>query len=259
MIEIIKATSEIYLHSAKQANKALRLNWLILFGIVALAAFYLLTTPFFASWGMVGGFIVGFIQIILLSIYYSWIAQAVRKERINFREIFNFEPALFWGLMSVGFFLWIINMFVGPFGHREETLWVFACANFLMFVLFNAAPELVYLRRSDGFNTLKESSIFIKQYWIEWYVPLLIVLLLPISLLGKEVLRPLALGYPLLPAWALVEQFQSYLALSFGMPYLGILLGVIIATWFMIFRGFLFQELIQGSARKRAYQYRMKR
>ena len=100
--------------------------------------------------------------------------------------------------------------------------------NLLLFVLFNAVPELIYLGHHSSLEVLTESFTFISDNWIEWF-PATIV---PVFLLF------LVLGLPLDGVFAWVK--TAGLAL------------IICVT--MVARGLLFIELRGSSRRGREFQ-----
>lgn len=255
----IKGILAIYKDAAIEAARSLVRSWLILpASLFAYTAFAFLLS-LVGGLGMAGGFIAGLGYIALLSFFYNWIAAAIRKEKITFRSLGEFDWSLFSSLISVGFVLWIAHMLTDPLSMTPETHWLFACIELGIFILLNAIPEIVYIRRYESIAAIKYSFSFIKENWIEWFAPL-IALLLPI-LLARPIsvltslagVNPFAAGGdPLFPARFIFSQTSSFLAASIGS--LGILFAIVVTVWFMLFRGFLFQKLDGTSRRQRTYK-----
>lgn len=259
ILDDIRGIGSIYKSSIYEATSALIKAWPILpASLFAYAAFAFLLT-LVGGLGMAGGFIAGLAYIALLSFFYNWMSAAVQRQKITFRSLGDFDWSLFSSLMSVGFILWIAHMLIEPFSMTEETHWIFACIELAIFILLNAIPEIVYIKRFESIVALKYSFSFVKDNWIEWFAPL-VILLLPILLARPiSVLTSLAGvnpfsagGDPLFPARFIFSQSASFLTLLLGS--IGIALAIVVTVWFMLFRGFLFQKLDGSSRRQRTYK-----
>ncbi len=253
------AVQKIYFECLKKSLTLLSSCWLII--PATIASFMLLTVILgvTSGMGMAGGFIAGLFYIAFLTFFYSWVSQAVSKERIKFETLKEFDWSLFSALMSVGFVLWIINMLVSPFASTQETAWVFASLSLGIFIFFNAIPEVIYVRRYESIDGLKYAFNFIKDNWVEWFIPFLI-LLAPLAI-GRPIdflaslsgADPFSAGAdPLLPARFIFSQLLKILSPQFG--FMGSVIALIITLWFMIFRGLLFLKLDGSSHRQRSYR-----
>jgi len=255
----ISAIFEIYKESVTAATKGLIKNWIILPGTIAAYVALLFILNLTSGLGMVGGFIAGLFYVAFLTYFYGWVAQTIRKEKISLNSLKEFDWSLFSALISIGFIFWILSMLVTPFGHATETSWILACYSLGVFICFNAIPEIVFIKRYESIAALKYSFNFIKDNWIEWFMPF--VILLAPAILTRPVSFLTALsganpfssgGDPLLPAKFIFVQLTSILSASIGS--LGILLALIVTAWFMIFRGYLFTKLDGSSRRQRTYR-----
>ena len=251
IISVIKATAYIYADCAKSASQNLIKSWPILIGSVA--AYFILS---FAAWlffplGFTGGFLLGAVELALLTYFYSWIRSAVSGDRVWFKELVQCDFALFFDILSVAFILFVVKYAIHMLIQGMNVDYILLLIQFVIVIVFNAIPEVIYIGKLESFEALKESARFTLENWIEWYIPL-IVLLAPILLVVPTgVLAALAQTEELLPIMVIVTSWD-FLGAYYGriLEFLGVFLGI----WFMLFRGALFQELSQGTRRQRIYQ-----
>jgi hypothetical protein len=252
---------KIYAECFKESIGLISRCWLIIPAAIATFTVFLFISGATSGLGMAGGFIAGLFYIATLTLFYGWLSQAVRKEKLRWESLKEFDWSLFSALMSVGFILWIFNMLVSPFASTKETSWIFASISLALFVLLNVIPEVIYLKRYESMEGLKYSFNFIKENWVEWFIPF-IILLAPL-VLGRPSdflasvsgIDPFSAGAdPLLPARFIFSQITKMLDRNLG--YLGYLAAFAVTIWFMIFRGMLFLKLDGTSRRQRSYTSR---
>lgn len=251
----LQATTKAYSAAAKDAAHMLFKNWIILVGSLAAFFAFLLIAPLVAPLGIAGGFLLGLFQLVFLTLYYHWIASSVRRTKLRWSDLIEFEPPLFFTILSVAFLIFVVEFILQSLTRGLHLEWVVACAQLAIFFAFNALPEVIMIRRIESLSAFASAWEFIRDNLIEWYIPLLVLLspLLLLSMQPELLLLVLGQSEPLLPVLAVV---QSYQFLSVGSLSLVSLLGLLVGTWFMLFRGFLFLELESSSRRQRAFQAR---
>lgn len=246
----------IYAESARSALMVLRRNWIILPASLALLIVWLVTLLILNEFGMVGAFMLGIIQIALISTYYAWISAAVDREKLTIPSMLKFDVGLFFSLIGVAFILSIADiLFKQPFQNSLEYAWVPACAGLVVFILFNAVPEVVHHHRYDSLPSLASAFQFNKENWIEWYLPLVILIIPSIIVDWRATLVLVASTDVLLPISFLVKALNTALPSPYiDLGYLLRQIPILIAgTWFMFFRAYLFRELEHGTRRRRIY------
>jgi hypothetical protein len=249
----------IYKESIKLSLSALSKSWQIIPATILAYFALILISQLVSGLGMAGGFITGLFYIAFLTFFYSWIKKAVNNESLRLNSLTEFEWPLFSAIMSIGFILWILDMVVGPFGKTSETAWIAACFSLGLFIVLNAIPEIIYIRNYESIPALKYSFNFIKDNWIEWFLPMLallapLVISRPFSFLATlSGINPFSAGAdPLLPARFIFTQLSIIIAPSLGN--LGIIVAIVVTIWFMLFRGILFTKLDGSSRRQRTYK-----
>jgi len=260
--QLIRTTLIMYKECAKEASSSLVKNWRLLVMSAAAFTIFMFSALLVSPLGFAGSFILGMISITLLTYYYQWLSECVRKNTLHWKEYITFDSSLFSSVINTAFILFIFSLLLSQFGVVPNMLQVITCINLGVFIVFSALPEILYFHQYQGITAFLESYNFIKDNWIEWFVPLLFFLspLLiqhPIGLLNS-----LSSGDPLMPVLKFVGLFSESLVavdlLSLTLPPLLMnlvlsFLSIVAATWFMLFRGFLFRELESGSRRQRAF------
>jgi hypothetical protein len=241
-----RALIRLYYRCAVKATSGLIRNWITIFGALLSFIAYSQAITLLANFGMAGGFIAGIIELILLTLYYSWVDAAVKRERLTFKELYQINWGLFFGLISIAFIIYLITLVVqlSQLGPNISVLIYLA-----IILLWNAAPELVYLEQRESMDALRETFEFIHDNWIEWYIPFILMIspLLFVVGVGSS-LQVISLTNPLLPS--LVIAIEG--TLLYGL--LGGLIGAVLTHWFTVFRAHLFLELRSGSRRQRMFR-----
>jgi hypothetical protein len=178
-----------------------------------------------APLGLVGGVLLWLLTVACMSSWLSLTAHAIRFGRVHPRDLLSGFGAYLSDLLTVFFLVWILRMVAAIVLAPVQPLQiVFVLATV---VFFNAVPELIYLGRHGPMELLVASYRFIGENWIEWFPANLALGLL----LAGVVLSPVG------DLW-LVQLGASAVVVAYG----------------MIVRGLLFQELMTGGRRARAFR-----
>jgi len=260
----ISATLKLYIICLTKALRSGVNSPALLIGSLVLALLFWLGTIVIHSLrlGMAGGFALGLLASFLLSFFYSWLRECIINKKISWKELTEFNGHMFLSIINVGFLFWMISLFTSlvlvPIDERFS-----AVVSLLTFILFNVTAEIVYLRGATSINAFTESIDFVKENWIEWFIPLFIVSI-PFFLVQPWSLVLIALSFtPFVPIYPIMTFLMPYLGarlefLGFLSPLFTFLLVAVIGTTFMLFRGYLFDELSNTSKRSRAFLARSK-
>jgi hypothetical protein len=129
------------------------------------------------------------------------------------------------------------------------------CVRLGLVLIFNAVPEVIHQRRYDGLTALIYAANFTRANWIEWFLPLLVLVLPVLIILPSYFLGVLASTEPLLPALVIVHSWEP---LGYYAGSVMSLTGLVLGNWFMLFRAQLFNELDGGSRRRMVYRAKQK-
>lgn len=259
-ILLARATLALYRDAARDATRALRLN----FWVVALPPLYSvflgLVQGLAGGLGFAGGFLLFLALAACLSSFLSVLAEAVAHERVRFGELGQTFGRFLWSIVGVLFIFWIIELLLTLITEQNPGLaWLAIAVNLGLFLLCNPIPELVYQSSRDGIGLVDEAVQFMRENAVEWLIPVLL-LFTPLFALGvREGLLAMAhVGAS--NALGVVD-----LALRAWLPAMGemgevlrLIVASILLVWIMLFRGFLFRSLAASGRRQRVFGARMR-
>lgn len=267
MLGLFHATVRLYQDALRATVKSFARGWIAAIAVVLFAGLMVLATSIAGSLGLLGGFILGAVNALLIGAMLGLIEEAVRgQRRMTLQDVWESFGKYFWDVIGVGFVLWVPIMLLdrgmaanpnGPF--------LAAAVFLLLFILLNPAPEVIYqVRHQSPLDVIRESYDFVLENWIEWFLPLAI-LVAPLGLsfffgisgrlgrgAGLDFFQVLILPFTLLTAWlgylGLPETAGSTLVLLLTPP---------LAVAMLVFRGHLFAALHGSSRRQRMFKGRM--
>ncbi len=232
--------------TGKRSIKSLIKHFPIMFtgfiysSILILISFIL---PFF--W-ILSGIIMLILSSALISNYLYLLNCIIEYDRLtlkDFKEGFliylrKIWTVLFIGIVvSLGLDLFVRPILAGAFGPVAYNL----ILNFMLVILFNALPETIYQKSYHPWESIKYSVEFIREHWVEWYLPNTI-------LIG---------GLILITGDVITGIFTTDISIGiiFNRPF-GLVVYLIGQLWFsfmMIYRGYLYKLLNTSSRRKRLF------
>ena len=266
MNEIIQATLALYKHAFLESVRSFARGWILAVGLVVFAVAMQIAATVAMPLGILGGFLLGAVNALLVGATLALIELAVKASRpLVIRDIGQSLGQYFWDVISVGFVLWIPLMVLergmeaNPYGAV-----IGAMVFFLLFVLLNPAPEVIYqVRPGSPLDVIRHSYEFVLENWIEWFLPLaLVVVPFGVSFLfsfsgrlgpaaGLQFYELMTLPYELLARWLLQAGVPGP-----AISTLGLILTPVATAFMLMFRGHLFAALHGSSRRMRLFQAR---
>lgn len=266
MAEIIQATLALYKHAFLESVRSFARGWIIAATLVVFAIALQFAGAVAGSLGLLGGFLLGAVNALLVGATLSLIELAVKMARpLGFRDVGESLGQYFWEVISVGFVLWIPLMVLerGMAANPNGPM-IGAMVFFLLFILLNPAPEVIYqVRPGSPLEVIRQSYEFVLENWVEWFLPLaLLIVPFGVSFLfslsgrlgraaGLHFYELMTLPYELLARWLIQAGFSGP-----SISMLALILTPVATTFMMIFRGHLFASLHGSSRRKRLFQAR---
>ena len=268
MSQIVTETLALYRNAFRKTGQSLVRGWLAMVAVVGFGALLMLASQIASPLGMVGGFLLGAVNALLVGATLSLIEQSISHAKaLTFRDILGSFGQYFWAVIGVGFILWLplmaldLTMETNPYGQ------LLSYAVFLLiFLLLNPAPEIIYQVRHDSpLEVLKTSYEFVLENWIEWFLPFALILipliLSPTGLrsffsLSSRVGRGAGLDFSqlLVLPFTILGGWLDYLGIPSSISwYLGLLLTPPLAVAMLLFRGHLFASLHGVSRRQRRF------
>lgn len=256
---LARATLRLYGDCALKATRSLVKCWRVVPGAIALYLVYQLFLVLVSPIpGPTPGFLLGILIAFLLTCFYGWLRDISGGRSLPWRSLPTLDFQLFSDLISVGFILFLIE-FAAQLLSGGGLLFIKLGVALLVSVLFNAVAETVYLRGMSSTPALSHSANFVKENWVEWFLPF-ILFLTPFAILvssSQPLLLALVTTEPLLPMASVVQPWLWVGVLGAGFaPILAGLVAVVLGTWFMLFRAYLFTALDSSSRRQRIHRMR---
>jgi hypothetical protein len=250
----------LYIDVARSAAQLALKGWPAALAVLLYAGVMVVGTILLGPLGLVGGFILGFVEAACISSYLHLLSVVVSGSKLGWDELKASFLALLWDVIGVLFMLWIASYAIEALRQMagDHAGAVTAGWGLLVAIFLNPVPELIYQRRSPGRTTelLLSSAKFVQQHWIEWFLP---------NLLFGVALLALIFGVRSLDAQTLMVTLPGLFSLQ-GVYLLGpSLLSQSGALWLapivlalchyaMVFRGLLFKEIQGGGWRARAFR-----
>lgn len=236
------------LSALRNTSKSLMKNWLFIFT----GLFYTIATIFLYSIIQYFGILAGIVLLITtsatISNYIYLLEGIITRNRItlqDFKDGFTIYLRKVWGLL---FMFWVgrmaFDLLIQPIlGQFIDPIGVEMIGLFLAFVILNPIPEILYQKHYNPWESITYSFEFVKDNWIEWFIPNAIFLGL-IYLVTGQILAGIINFY--IPINVLFSSGGIILYL----------LGQVIFTFMMIYRGYLFNTLSTSNRRKRLFMRR---
>jgi hypothetical protein len=264
MLALLTVTLQLYRDALHATGRSLVRAWVVVLAVVVFTLLMWFAGMVARPLGIAGGFLLGAVNALLIGATLSLIEQAVKGLRgITVRDVIDSLGHYFWDVISVGFVLWIPTMLLDTsLRANPDSQFLVAACLLLVFILLNPAPEVIYLQRHDSpLDVLKRSYDFVIDNWIEWFLPMALVLApLGFSLFvklssrlgrgaGLDFIQLLLVPFTVLTAWltdlGISPEITGTMALLLTPP---------LTVGMLLFRGHLFVSLSSASRRQRLYR-----
>lgn len=209
--------------------------WTLLLPMGLAVGFFFLALLVSPLGALAGGLIMSLVKSAAFSVYTFFLSEVVAKARASLSDFKASIGAYFWSWVNLFFVLWIVDLLLSrTVAMNPNGVAILQVVSFMELVVLNAAPEIIYLKRSyGGLETIQRSFAFLQENWIEWFVP-----------------NGLVLGglWLFLRAGGL-ELFGMLGSIGF------LLLAGAAFHVLMVFRGFVFEALDGSTHRQRMFRY----
>ena len=266
MADFIWATIHLYRKVAQATLISFARSWILTIVVIIFAVLMIIVASLVAPLGMAGGLLLGAANAFVIGATLYLTEQAVLGGRsLRWSDIPQSAGQYFWDVISVLFLVWFPLLILQMALQANPYQSVLTTALFLLvFLLLNPVPEVIYqVRHGSAIDVIRESYEFVLENWIEWFLPLAVVLApFGVSFFfqisseagrrgGLDFFQLLALPFNLLTNWL------GYLGLSGSVSSVLVLLFTpIISVLILIFRGHLFAALHGTSRRQRLFRAR---
>lgn len=236
---------------SKKALMSMAKNWPIIFtGLFYSIATIILLMGLGSFW-ILGGLVLIIATSALISNYLYLLNTILNRGYFNFQDFKSgFTPYLrkVWSILFIGYVANLIISLVSPMivsaiGPNAFSLIIAV----LTFIFFNPMPETTYQKYYGPWETVTYTVDFIKDNWIEWFVPNIILIVIFYFVTGGSI-----------NVFGIISNVFNYF-ISFGTTITSIkgliiyLLGQVWFSYFMIYRAYLFETLSTSNRRKRLF------
>jgi hypothetical protein len=241
--------------------------------VIAFLFLLLIVQQIAAPLGMAGGFLLGAVNALLVGMTLSLIEQGVAYARaVTIKDVVDSFGHYFWDVIGVGFVLWIplMALDMGTQQNPNGQLISFAVM-LLIFILLNPAPEVIYqVPHESPLDVFKRAYDFVLENWIEWFLPIAIMLLplvaapdglMSFFLLSHRVGRGAGLDFSqiVIVPFTILSSWLSSFGVDPGLAhYLILFFTPPLAVSILLFRGHLFASLYRSSHRQRQFASQFK-
>lgn len=273
MVNQLVAAFDLYRQALRKTWLSLLRGWITILAVIAFLFLLLIAQQIAAPLGMAGGFLLGAVNALLVGMTLSLIEQSVSYARtVTIQDVFDSFGHYFWDVIGVGFVLWVPLMAL-EMGTQQNPggVWISYAVMLLIFILLNPAPEVIYQVPHDSpLDVFKRAYDFVLENWIEWFLPIALLLLPLVAapgglksffLLSHRAGRGAGLDFSQIFIFPFMI-LGSWLS-SFGVDpqlaqYVIILLTPPLAVSILLFRGHLFASLSRSSHRQRQFASQIK-
>lgn len=237
-MEWLNITAALYRDALVRAARLTAANWPVLGSIFVYWALLTGATMVLGVLGvfqgplaLVGGLALNVLRAACFASFLYLVEMMVRTSRVTLDDFRRSFGVYLGDVIGVMFVFWIISMLTTPLLAGIPQGWLYlALLQIVLFIVFNAVPELICLGHHSSLALLSESYQFIVANWIEWF---------PATLFAAALMYGL-LSLPGIAAVPFLQDALLYLLLYFA----------------MVLRGLLFLELYNSSYRSRVFRHR---
>lgn len=250
-MEILKDIYYTNRNVSKKALMSLAKNWPIIFtGLFYSIATMVLMMGLSAFW-ILGGFVWIIATSALISNYLYLLNTILNRGYFNFQDFKSgFTPYLrkIWSILFIGYVASMILDFIAPiFVNTVGPIAFQLIVTILIYVLLNTVPEATYQKYYGPWETVTYAIDFVKENWIEWFVPNILLLLIFYAITGNAISLSGIVSN-------VFNYFMYFGSISTSLKGLIIyILGQVWFSYFMIYRAYLFETLSTSNRRKRLF------
>jgi hypothetical protein len=250
---LIGSTLQMYRQAATETWQKITRNWWV--GLLPLlyVAILSLAMAFMPPLGILGGFLLGLLYAFCISSYLYFLEGVINGERMRPQELLESWRPYFGPAITILFLLFPVQLTLSLTQPQllESESGIPFIIQLLVLVILNAVPEIIYIARQEGLSLLQESIDFLRENWIEWFLPLVVFTLFCLVSPLPYVVTPLHVGSLAIPVLLSVAMLMGSIDGVVQSVLSAMLLFVL-----MTFRGLLFRALFGSSRRQRLFRSR---
>src|SRR5699024_9786047 len=225
----------------------LKKNWIIIFtgivySVLNLIIFSIIGRVFTGPLYLLSGFIALIVSSSFISDYLYLLSNVVNYNRVtlqDFKEGFAYYLRKIYGVFFIGYVINLLLSFITPaLGNLVVVLNMILY--FSILILLNPLPETIYLKHYSPWESILYTIEFVQENWLNWIIPNFILILLLYLITGNII----------------TDLFTTHLSFNYIFKPFNIifyLIGQLVFSFMMIFRGNLYKILSTSTRRKRRF------
>ena len=246
-MEYIKDLIYVNKHTINKTMSSLKKNWLIIFAgivytIISIAVGNIVGLLFIGPLSIISGFLTFFIQSTIISNYLYLLFNIINYDRFNLNDFKRGFMYFIWKVYGVLFIIYLAQLLLSLLGNVLGTgaYILNMMLGVVALVVLNPLPETIYLKSYSPSETLINTMEFMKENWLNWILPNGIFLSALLLITGNL----------LTGLFNTAINFNMILSLRVIIQYL---VGQLIFSFMMIYRGHLYKILSTSTRRKRMF------
>lgn len=255
-MEFIKDMIYINKMTGKKVIDLFMNNWLIIFtGLIYTTINiigYFIASPFLfiPLLNIVAGIALYFLSVGLISSYLYVLYSIVKYKKFELKDIKRGFRVYFYEVSRVLFIGWIAGILAfrlvvpiisSSIGGYLDSGTIINIIMIIVLVVINPLPEVIYQKGHTGLDGIRYTFEYTKENWIEWLIPNAVLLGLLYIVTGSTITNVFSTGVSL--------GYNAFSLKGIGLY----LIGQVIFSFTMIYRGVLFDMLSTSTRRKRMF------
>lgn len=246
---VIKDIIYVNKQAGKNTLKSFSKNWYIIFTgliytILNLIIYQLISNIFRGPLYILSGIITVIISSSFISNYLYLLFNIINYDRIrvqDFKDGFTIFIRKIYGVLFISYIAnLLLSLLVGSSGRGLGN--IDSLIFLLVFIIFNALPETIYLKHYNPWDSIVYSFDFMKENWFNWILVNGIFLALLYLITGN----------------ILINVFNTHISVNIFSLFslregVGYLIGQSIFSIMMIYRGHMYKILSTSTRRKREF------
>lgn len=246
-MDILKDSINVNKQTIKRTLVSLKSNWMIIltgivYMILDIVIHTIFSTLFTGALSIIAGIIGAIVRAAMISNYLYLLYNVINYGKINLQDFKDGFTYFLRKVYGVFFFAWIGSYFIsalggilGPGIYALNTI-----ISLSVLLLLNALPETIYLKSLDPMDSIMYSLDFMKDNWFNWLVPNALLYFILYMVTGDIVTK-------------LFTTSISYGLLLYGSNIIKYLIGQVLFSFIMVYRGHLYKILSTSTRRKRMF------
>jgi len=160
----------------RKTIKAITVNWKIFLVGMAYFVLSLLILQIAARAWILSGLIIAVFQSAMISDFLYLMEQIIKKGKFTMDDFKEGFKVYIWKAYSVLILFWFVRYGLSLFfgwalsaSIGGISLWFII--EIIVFLALNPLPEVMYQKYNQGFDMISGAFEFIKENWIEWFIP----------------------------------------------------------------------------------------